>query len=75
MAPPYIIGVVKSRGGAGNIPVDLQHLNRLLKYMIIGIGASISESAIVQLSKSLKTVGENFDKSAGIHADSVHHTT
>ena len=45
--------------------------------MIIGIGANISESAIVQSSKSLdgiKTVCENFDKSAGIHADSVHHT-
>ena len=55
----------------------MEHLNRLLKDMIIGIGANISESAIVQSSKSLdgiKTVCENFDKSAGIHADSVHHT-
>lgn len=87
VAPPHIrqqivwSRVVNSRGGAGNnIPVDLhmEHLNRLLKDMIIGIGANISESAIVQSSKSLdgiKTVCENFDKSAGIHADSVHHTT
>lgn len=72
--------VVNNRGGAGNnIPVDLhmEHLNRLLKDMIVGIGANISESAIVQSSKSLdgiKTVCHNFDKSAGIHADSIHHT-
>ena len=46
--------------------------------MIIGVGANISESLIVQLSKSLdgiKTVCENFDKSVGIHTDSIHHTT
>ena len=45
--------------------------------MIIGIGANISEQAIVQSSKSLdgiKTVCENFDRSAGIHGDSIHHT-
>ena len=64
--------VINNRGGAGNnIPVDLhmEHLNRLLK--------DISESAIVQSSKSLdgiKTVCDNFDKSAGIHADSINHT-
>lgn len=47
---------MNSRGGAGsNIPVDLhmEHLNRLLKDMIIGIGANVSEQAIVQSSKSL----------------------
>ena len=62
VAPPHIrqqivwSRVVNSRGGAGNnIPVDLhmEHLNRLLKDMIVGIGANISESAIVQSSKSL----------------------
>ena len=59
IAPPHIkqqivwSRVVNSRGGAGNnIPVDLhmEHLNRLLKDMIIGIGANISEEAIVKLS-------------------------
>ena len=72
---------MNNRGGAGNnIPVDLHmvHLNRLLKDMIIGIGANVSEQAIVQSSKSLdgiKTVCENFDRSAGTHGDSVDHTT
>ena len=87
VAPPHVqqqiiwSRVVNSRGGAGNnIPVDLhmEHLNRLLKNMIIGIGANISEQAIIQASKSLdgmKSICENFDKSAGIHADSVHHAT
>ena len=87
ITPPHIkqqivwSRVVNSRGGAGNnIPVDLhmEHLNRLLKDMIIGIGANVSEQAIVQSSKSLdgiKTVCENFDRSAGIHGDSVNHTT
>jgi hypothetical protein len=39
----------------------MEHLNWLLKEMIIGIGANISESAIVQSNKSLdgiKTVCE-----------------
>ena len=51
--------VINSRGGGGNnIPMDLhmEHLNRLLKDMIIGIGANISESAIVQSSKSLNGI-------------------
>ena len=55
----------------------MKHFNRLLKDMIIGIGANTSKQATVQSSKSLneiKTVFENFDKSAGIHTDSVHHS-
>ena len=87
VAPPHVqqqiicIRVVNSLSGAGNnIPVDLhiEHLNRLLKNMIIGIGANISEQAIIEASKSLdrmKSICENFDQSAGIHADSVHHAT
>ena len=86
VAPPHVrqqitwSQVVNSRGGAGNnIPVDLhlEHLNWLLKDKIIGIGANVSEQAIVEASKSLhgvKAVCDNFDKSTGIHADSVHHT-
>ena len=56
----------------------MEHLNRLLKNVIVGIGANICEQAIIQASKSLdgmKVICENFDKSAGIHADLVHHAT
>ena len=68
IAPPRIkqqivwSRVVNSRGGAGNnIPVDLhmEHLDRLLKDMIIGIGANISEQAIVQSSKSLDGIKQS----------------
>ena len=50
---------MNSLGGVGyNIPVDL-HMEHLLKDMIIGIGASISEQAIVPSSKSLDGIKDS----------------
>ncbi len=72
--------VVNSKGGTGkNIPVDLhlEHLNRLLKDIIIGLGANISESSIVSASRSLNALvelGMSFDEQVGIHQESTHHT-
>ena len=73
--------LVNSKGGSGkNIPVNLymEHLNRLLTDIIIGLGANISESSIVNASKSLNAIvslSESFDEQLGIHRASIHHTT
>ena len=72
--------VVNPRGGAGNnIPVDLhmEHLNRLVKDFMIGLGANVSETTIINCSKSLKGVIEacdNFDNSCGASTISMYHT-
>lgn len=72
--------VVNSKGGSGrNIPIDLhmEHLNRLLKDVIIGLGANISESSIVSASRSLNalvSLTTSFDEQLGIHQESTHHT-
>ena len=72
--------VVNSKGGTSkNIPVDLhmEHLNRLLKDVMIGLRANISESSIVNASKSLNAIvslSESFDEQLGIHRASIHHT-
>ena len=68
---------VNTCGGAGsNIPVDLflEFLNRTLKDYLNGIGSNVSESTIVQASKSLKcllNVCTHFDQ---ICTASIHHT-
>ena len=72
--------VVNSKGGSGkNIPVDLymEHLNHLLKGIIIGLGANISESSIVNAStlNAIVSLSESFDEQLGIHRASIHHTT
>lgn len=71
---------VNSKGGKGkNIPTDLhmEHLNRMLKDVITGLGANISESSIMNASKSLNAIAlltETFDDQLGIHHASIHHT-
>ena len=62
-----------------NIPTDLhmEHLNRMLKDVITGLGANISESSIMNASKSLNAIAlltETFDDQLGIHHVSIHHT-
>ena len=72
--------VVNTRGGLGhNIPIDLQmeHLNRTLKNMVLGIGTNITESTIVNASRSLNGIVamcNSFDKQLGIAHDSIHHS-
>ena len=62
-----------------NIPADLEmeHLNRFLKSYITGLGANVSETSIVQVSRALdglKNLCDNFDSSLGLHPESTHHT-
>ena len=72
--------VVNVHGGTGrNMPVDLhnEHLNRTLKDSVGEMGANLSESAIVQRSKSLKgvmDVVQTFDVNTNLHAVSTDHT-
>lgn len=71
---------VNTQGQQGyNTPVDLQmeHLNHCLKQNITGLGANVTESTIVQSSKSLKAVTDvcsNFNQVCGVTRDSLHHT-
>ena len=55
----------------------MEHLNRCLKQNITGLGANVTESTVVQSSKSLKGVIDvcsNFDQVCGVTPDSLHHT-
>ena len=71
---------VNPRGGAGNnIPADLflEHLNRILKDYLNGIGPNISKNTIVQASKSLKCllqVSNHFDQVCNVRSVSMDHT-
>ena len=71
---------VNTRGGCGNnIPVDLQieHFNRILKDAIIGVGANVTETVIVEASKyinAIHTICVNFDNATNIKPESMHHT-
>ena len=59
-------------GGEGrNIPTDLhmEHLNRTLKDYLNGMGANISDRAIVQMSKALKPLMD-----IKLHPESLHDT-
>ena len=59
---------INARGvPGGNIPVDLfmEHLNRILKDYLMGLGANVSEATIVHTSKSLHNlmdVSKKIDK-------------
>lgn len=72
--------VINPHGGAGNnIPIDLhmEHLNRQLKDFTTGIGANLTETTVVNCSKSLQGIAatcENFDATTGIARTSIHHT-
>ena len=71
---------VNSCGGPANIPMDLfmEHLNRTLKYYyLLGLGANISESTIIQISRSLckmMAVTTHFDSVCGVHKECLPHT-
>ncbi len=70
---------VNMRGHKGqNIPIDfhMEHLNRSLQDIILGLGANITENHVVQSSKSLKGVVDvsvNYEV-CGATPDSIHHT-
>ena len=72
--------VVNSKGcPRANIPIDLhmEHLNRTLKDIMHGLGANISEKAIVNASQSLHglvSLGNSYDKQLEINQASMHHT-
>jgi hypothetical protein len=64
----------------GNIPIDLfmEHLNRTLKDYLMGLGPNVSETSIVQTSRSLQNLMEisaHFDEICTIHQDSIYHTS
>ena len=46
-----------------NVPADLEmeHLNRFLKSYIKGLGANVSKESMVQTSRALEEVSDNFD--------------
>ena len=71
---------VNSRGGRGNnISVDLfmEHLKRTLNNYLLGLGANVSESTSIQISRSLRklmAVTAHFDSVCGIDKESIYHT-
>lgn len=55
----------------------MEHLNRVVKNGIRGLGANKAEMAMIRLGKCVDTVSdvmENYDKEHGINALSEHHT-
>lgn len=55
----------------------MEHLNRTLKDYLLGLGANISESTIIQISRSLRklmAITGHFDSVCGIHKESIYHT-
>ena len=71
---------INTRGGKGNnIPCDLhmEHLNRVLKDGIKGLGANKTERAITRLGKCIDSIDQvltNYDEYHHIHHTSDHHT-
>lgn len=71
---------VNTRGGKGNnIPCDLhmEHLNRVLKDGIKGLGANKTEKAITRLGKCISSFDQiltNFDESLEVHHSADFHT-
>lgn len=71
---------INTQGKIGrNIPCDLhmEHLNRIVKNGIRGLGANKAETAMIWLGKCVDTVSEvmeNYDNEHGINAPSAHHT-
>ena len=71
---------VNTHGKIGkNIPCDLhmEHLNRVVKNGIRGLGANKAEMAMIRLGKCVDTVAdvmEHYDDEHGVNAPSGHHT-
>ena len=71
---------VNTQGGKGkNIPADLhmEHLNRVLKDGIRGLGANKTDRAITRLGKCIDSVDQvltNFDVHHNVHTTSDYHT-
>lgn len=71
---------INTRGGKGrNIPCDLhmEHLNRILKDGVKGLGANKTDKAITRLGKcvhSLDQILTNFDESLDVHHSAGFHT-
>ena len=71
---------INTRGGKGNnIPCDLhmEHLNRVLKDGIKGLGANKTEKAITRLGKCISCLDQiltNYDESLKVHHSADFHT-
>ena len=71
---------INTRGGKGNnIPCDLhmEHLNRVLKDGIKGLGANKTERAITRLGKCIDSIDQvltNYDEYHDVRHTSDHHT-
>ena len=71
---------VNTRGKPGkNIPCDLhmEHMNRIVKNAVRGLGANKAENAIVRTGKCVNTIAElltAFDEDNGIKTPSSHHS-
>lgn len=72
---------VNIRGGLGrNIPCDLhnEHVNKLLKHIIVNMGPNLTETALQRAARSvtaLNAISENFDAQSGVpHRTSAHST-
>lgn len=72
---------VNVRGGLGrNIPCDLhnEHVNKLLKHIIVNMGSNFKEGALQRAARSvtaLAAIEENFDVQSGVpHRTSSHST-
>lgn len=72
---------MNKRGGKGNnIPINLhnEHMNRALKDAVLGLGANVTASRIVSVSRAIENLEEichKTDKELGMHPSSIHHTT
>ena len=72
---------VNIKGGLGkNIPCDLhnEHVNKLLKHIIVNMGPNLTETALQRAARSvtaLNAIAENFDTQSGVpHHSSAHST-
>ena len=72
---------VNTQGGMGrNIPADLhmEHLDRILKDGIKGLGTNKTDRAITRLGKCIDSIDQilnNYDEHHSVHSASDHHTT
>lgn len=72
---------VNKDGGEGrNIPCDLQneHVNKLVKEVIVHMGPNLTENALQRIARSVTTldaVCNQFDKQSGVILGSNHHST
>jgi hypothetical protein len=72
---------VNTHGGMGrNIPADLrmEHLNRILKDGVKGLGANKTDRAIARLGKCIDSIDQvlnNFDEHHSVRSTSDYHTT